>query len=94
MDTKTSFQHYLLEFFCRQKLDDQFNIGSTTDDFIHRAILQIIEDNWDSFYEVEASRAIKAVCYRLNEAMIVSRHVFQIKNSNCIRDCAGLWGAL
>ena len=39
---------------CQQKNDDNFNIGSMTDDFIRKAVLQIIMDNWDFLCEVGA----------------------------------------
>ena len=40
----------------QQELDGNFNIGSTTDDFTCKAVLQIIKDNWDSFCVVGAAR--------------------------------------
>ena len=40
----------------QQALDANFNIDFMTDDFTHQAILQIIKDNWDSFYEVRVAR--------------------------------------
>ena len=43
-------------FLWQQELDNNFNIDSMTDNFTRQAILQIIEDNWDSFCEIGTSR--------------------------------------
>ena len=40
----------------QEELDNNFNIGSTTDESNRNAVIQIIKDNWDSFCEVGAAR--------------------------------------
>ena len=41
---------------CQQKLDPNFNIGFMIEDFTHKAVQQIIKDNWDSVCEVGVAR--------------------------------------
>ena len=56
-------------------MDNNFNIALTVTKSTHQVVIQILHDNWDSFYEVGVVRSIldfdfgidtrdaKAVCY-------------------------------
>ena len=63
----------------QQELDENFNIGSITDDFTRKTILQIIKDNRDSFCEVGAARPMLDFDFYIDTGIVKETYCRQPK---------------